>query len=173
MYSKELKNDSKFGRIDKGHTNYFVKNLYKNLSFNAVFLCGPEAMIDTVSTTLQENSFDKETIFFELFTASNEASSIDIPDGKSEITVVLDDEKTTFTMEKTDDVLAASLRNDIDAPYSCQGGVCSSCLAKVIEGKAVMSKNSILTDSEVEEGLILTCQAHPTTSKITIDFDDV
>ncbi len=65
------------------------------------------------------------------------------------------------------------MRNNIDAPYSCQGGVCSSCLGKVTEGKAVMIKNSILTDSEIEEGLVLTCQAHPTTSKITIDFDDV
>ena len=76
-------------------------------------------------------------------------------------------------MAQTDDILAASLRNDLDPPYSCQGGVCSSCLAKVTEGKAVMTKNSILTASEVDEGLILTCQAHPTTQKITIDFDDV
>ena len=76
-------------------------------------------------------------------------------------------------MSQTDDILAANLRNNIDAPSSCQGGVCSSCLAKVTEGKAVMVKNSILTDGELEEGLILTCQAHPTTPKITIDFDDV
>ena len=80
-------------------------------------------------------------------------------------------QKTTFIMSQTDDILAANLRNNIDAPYSCQGGVCSSCLAKVTEGKAVMVKNSILTDGELEEGLILTCQAHPTTPKITIDFD--
>ena len=86
---------------------------------------------------------------------------------------MLDGEETTFTMEKTDDILAASLRNKLDAPYSCQGGVCSSCIAKVTEGKAVMSKNSILTDDELEEGFILTCQAHPTTSKVVIDFDDV
>ena len=87
--------------------------------------------------------------------------------------MLLDDETHTFTMQQTDDILAANLRNNIDAPYSCQGGVCSSCLAKVTEGKAVMLKNSILTDGEIEEGLILTCQAHPTTPKITIDFDDV
>ena len=86
---------------------------------------------------------------------------------------MLDDEETTFTMTQTDNILSASLRNDLDPTYSCQGGVCSSCLAKVTEGKAVMVKNTILTDGEVEEGLILTCQAHPTTSKISIDFDDV
>ena len=89
------------------------------------------------------------------------------------IPIVNHDEVTTFTMAQTDNILAATLRHDLDAPYSCQGGVCSSCLAKVTEGNAVMIKNSILTDSEVADGFILTCQAHPTTAKISIDFDDV
>ncbi len=173
VFSKELKTDSKFGRIDKGHTNYFVKNIHNDLSFDAAFLCGPEEMITTVSDTLQENGFNEEAIYFELFTASKDEVVLNIPDGKAEITVMLDDEETTFTMDKTDDILAAALRNNLDAPYSCQGGVCSSCLCKVTEGKAVMSKNSILTDDEIEEGFVLTCQAHPTTPKLTIDFDDV
>jgi ring-1,2-phenylacetyl-CoA epoxidase subunit PaaE len=173
MFSKKLKSDSKFGRIDKNHTNYFVKNVHNDLSFDAAFLCGPEKMISTVSETLQENGLNEEAIHFELFTASTKDADLHIPDGKAEITVILDDEETTFTMEKTDDILAASLRNDLDAPYSCQGGVCSSCLGKVTQGKAVMSKNSILTDGEIEEGFVLTCQAHPTTPKLTIDFDDV
>ena len=58
-------------------------------------------------------------------------------------------------------------------PYSCQGGVCSTCIARVTEGKAVMEQNQILTDSEIEEGLILTCQAHPATDVLKIDYDDV
>ena len=76
-----------------------------------------------------------------------------VQEGITAVTVVLDDEELTFTMSQTDDLLAASLRNDIDAPYSCQGGVCSSCLAKVTEGKAVMVKNSILSDNELADGL--------------------
>ena len=173
VFSKILANNSKFGRIDKNITNHFVKDVHSNLSFDAAFLCGPEEMITLVSETLQENGFDEENIHFELFSASTDNVALDIPDGKTEVTVLLDDEETTFTMDKTDDILAASLRNNLDAPYSCQGGVCSSCLGKVTEGKAVMSKNSILTDDEIEEGLVLTCQAHPTTPKIVIDFDDV
>lgn len=173
VFSKELRSDSEFGRINKERTNLFVKNIHNDLYFDAAFLCGPEAMIQTVSETLQENGMNEEAIYFELFTASDTDNDIDIPDGKSEITVLLDDEETTFTMEKTDDILAASLRHQLDAPYSCQGGVCSTCIAKVTEGKAIMSKNTILTDDELEEGFILTCQAHPTTSKITIDFDNV
>ncbi|WP_298997315.1 ferredoxin--NADP reductase [uncultured Tenacibaculum sp.] len=175
VFSQEVKTNTKFGRIDKGLVNYFVKNIHKDISFDSVYLCGPEEMIQTVSNTLQEDGFDERDINFELFTASvsDEEAALNIPDGKSEITVLLDDEEHTFMMEKTDTVLAASLHHKLDAPYSCQGGVCSSCIAKVTEGEAVMAKNSILTDEELEEGLILTCQAHPTTQKIVVDFDDV
>lgn len=174
VFSRQNEEGSLFGRIDKGHTNYFIKNIYKNWSFKTVFLCGPEEMIKTVSKTLKENRYEESQILFELFTASvNEESNSQIKEGQTEVTVLLDDEEFTFTMKQTDDILAAALRNDVDAPYSCQGGVCSSCLAKVNEGKAVMAKNNILTDDEVDDGFILTCQAHPITSKISIDYDDV
>ncbi len=174
IFSRERQENTLFGRIDKGNTNFFVKNEYANTRFDAAYVCGPETMIQTVSDTLIENNFTKQHIHFELFTASsNEQNTDKIKEGTTEITVLVDDEETTFSMAQTDDLLAASLRNNIDAPYSCQGGVCSSCLAKVTEGKAIMTKNSILTDDEVADGFILTCQAHPTTSKIRIDFDDV
>ena len=174
IYSRENVKNALRGRIDSSVCKYFVKNMYKETSFDAAFLCGPEEMIKDVSETLKENNFNSENIHFELFTASKEEGDTSkVKDGETVITILLDEEETSFTMQQTDDILAASLRNKIDAPYSCQGGVCSSCLAKVTEGKAVMTKNSILTDSEVEEGFILTCQAHPTTSKIKIDFDDV
>ena len=174
VFSRQNEEGSLFGRIDKGHTNYFIKNIYKNWSFKTTFLCGPEEMIKTVSATLKENRYKESQILFELFTASvNEESSSQIKEGQTEVTVLLDDEEFTFTMKQTDDILAAALRNDVDAPYSCQGGVCSSCLAKVTEGKALMAKNNILTVDEVDDGFILTCQAHPITSKISIDYDDV
>ena len=174
VFSRQNEEGSLFGRIDKGHTNYFIKNIYKNWSFKTTFLCGPEEMIKTVSATLKENRYKESQILFELFTASvNEESNSQIKEGQTEVTVLLDDEEFTFTMKQIDDILAAALRNDVDAPYSCQGGVCSSCLAKVTEGKALMAKNNILTDDEVDDGFILTCQAHPITSKISIDYDDV
>ena len=76
-------------------------------------------------------------------------------------------------MSQKQSILEAALDKDLDAPYSCQGGICSSCIAKITEGEAKMRQNNILTASELAEGLILTCQAHPTTSKITVDYDDV
>ena len=174
IFSRENVKNELRGRIDENVTNYFVKNMYKESTFDAAYLCGPEEMIKEVSKALKNNNISKENIHFELFTASvDEEAAADVKEGTTEVTILLDDEETTFSMQQTDDILAASLRNNIDAPYSCQGGVCSSCLGKVTEGKAVMVKNSILTDDEIEEGLILTCQAHPTTPKITVDFDDV
>ncbi|WP_439127838.1 2Fe-2S iron-sulfur cluster-binding protein [Polaribacter sp.] len=172
--SREQQENMLFGRIDKPFTNFFIKNKYKDISFDAAFLCGPEEMIHTVSNTLKEANFTDENIYFELFTVTEDENAVaEIKEGTTEITVMLDDEETTFTMSQTDNVLAASLRNELDPPYSCQGGVCSSCLAKVTEGNAVMTKNSILTDGEVADGFVLTCQAHPTTAKLKIDFDDV
>ena len=174
VYSKQNIGGSLFGRIDSAYTNYYVKNIYREIEFEKAFLCGPETMIETVSNALQNNGFDESQILFELFTSSSEEENLDkIKDGETQVTVLLDDEELTFTMNQTDDILAAALRNDVDAPYSCQGGVCSSCLAKVTEGKAVMTKNSILTDAEVADGFILTCQAHPITPKIYVDYDDV
>lgn len=174
IFSREEVKNQLRGRIDKSVTNYFVKNMYKETTFDAAYLCGPEEMINEVTNTLKSNYFTKENIHFELFTVSvDEEAVAEVQDGTTKITILLDDEVTTFNMQQTDDILAATLRNDLDPPYSCQGGVCSSCLAKVTEGKAVMVKNSILTDGEVEEGFILTCQAHPTTATISIDFDDV
>ena len=172
--SRERQENALFGRIDKPFTNFYVKNKYKDIQFDEAFLCGPEEMITVVSDTLKESNILPENIHFELFTPSSEEENLDqIKDGFTEITVLLDDEETTFLMKQSDDILAATLRNDLDSPYSCQGGVCSSCLAKVTEGKAVMVKNSILTDGEVADGFILTCQAHPTTQKISIDYDNV
>ena len=174
IFSRENVKNNLRGRIDGNVTNYFVKNMYKETSFDAAYLCGPEQMIHEVSKTLKNNKIAKENIYFELFTASvDEGAASKVKEGATEVIILLDDEVTTFSMPQTDNILAASLRNNIDAPYSCQGGVCSSCLGKVTEGKAVMVKNSILTDGEIEDGFILTCQAHPTTPKITIDFDDV
>ncbi len=174
VFSRTPQKDTLFGRIDKGNTNFYIKNQYKEIAFNEAFLCGPEEMIQVVSSALEENGMGKEHIHYELFTASaSDENQVEIPEGKAEITVLVDDEETTFTMNTKDDILAASLRENIDAPYSCQGGVCSSCMAIVTEGKAVMSKNDILTEQEIADGFILTCQAYPTTKKIHIDFDNV
>jgi ring-1,2-phenylacetyl-CoA epoxidase subunit PaaE len=176
VYSQSEETDALFGRIDKSVVNFALKNKFKHLNPTAFYLCGPESMIHTVKDTLIENGASKDQIFFELFTVPVADTSTIVEsktDGMTKVTVMVDDEETTFLMSQTKSILEAALAEDIDAPYSCQGGICSSCLARLTEGEAVMRQNNILTDSELAEGLILTCQAHPTTSTVSVDYDDV
>lgn len=163
-----------FGRIDKSNINFVFDNKHKEKDFDKFYLCGPEEMINLATAVLKEHNVADKNIKFELFTASGtentEASS---HEGHTKITVLVDDEETTFEMSQKQTILDAALKQGIDAPYSCQGGICSSCLARVSKGTAEMKKNSILSDKEVADGLILTCQAHPTSSELTVDFDAV
>ncbi|WP_298515444.1 ferredoxin--NADP reductase [uncultured Kordia sp.] len=174
VYSQARAENALPGRIDSTAVNYVIKNQMKDADFKHYYICGPEAMIQTVSETLQNNDISKDAIYFELFTASSESNSeAEEVSGKSTISITVDDEDFTFEMDASETILDAALKQKIDAPYSCQGGICSSCICRVIEGKAVMEKNQILTDSEIEEGMILACQAHPTTATIVVDFDDI
>ena len=76
-------------------------------------------------------------------------------------------------MEEDKTILELALENDIDAPYSCQGGICSTCLAKLNAGSVEMANNQILTDDEVDEGYILSCQARPTSDEVEVNYDEV
>lgn len=175
VLSREQKENTIFGRIDEGNLNFLLKNTFKNASFDAEYLCGPEEMILTAKKVLTKLGYAESTIAYELFSTSvtdNEPSSKSF-EGLCNVTVILDDEETSFTMDSKQTVLTAALKNGLDAPYSCQGGICSSCLALVTEGKAIMDKNSILSETEIADGFILTCQAHPITQKIKVDFDNV
>lgn len=171
-YSRAREEDALFGRIEGSTVNLIAKNKFKDKSFDHFYLCGPEDMINTVKETLHINGIAKEKVHFELFTTAQK-EDISVLEGQTNIEVTLDDEVFTFVMDKKKLVLDAVLKEDIDAPYSCQGGVCSTCIARITEGKAEMVKNQILTDGEIEEGFILTCQAHPLTPILKIDYDDV
>lgn len=178
IFSVIYNENTLFGRIDASTVNYIIKNKHKGTDFDEFFLCGPENMIDTVKKDLLDKGIASENIHFELFsTKVEDMDTSDISEksleGVAMITIMLDDEEETFSMKKEKSILEAALKKGLDAPYSCQGGICSSCLAQVTEGKAMMDTNSILSEEEVKDGLILTCQAHPTTDKITIDYDAV
>ncbi len=174
VYSRSNEEDALFGRIERSTVNFVLKNKYKGTEFDGFYLCGPEDMIHQVSDTLKENGVSEDKINFELFTSEDTEDELaEELEGKTQVEVILDDETFTFIMDKKELVLDAVLKQDIDAPYSCQGGVCSSCIARLTGGKAKMVKNQILTDGEIEEGFVLTCQLHPLTSKIKIDYDDV
>jgi ring-1,2-phenylacetyl-CoA epoxidase subunit PaaE len=175
VFSQQKIDDQIFGRIDKSAVNFVLKNKHKEKDFDKFYLCGPEEMINLVTSVLKENNIKEKDIKFELFSASS-SSENEISkslEGHTKIVILLDDEETSFEMSQKQNVLEAALKQGLDAPYSCQGGICSSCLARITKGSAEMKKNTILTDKEIADGLILTCQAYPTSSEIFVDYDDV
>jgi ring-1,2-phenylacetyl-CoA epoxidase subunit PaaE len=174
VFSQAKAENALFGRIEKSAVNFVLNNKHKELEFDKFYLCGPEEMINTVSAILKEKNVKDSAIKFELFTSSSQEMEIKTSlEGHTKITVLVDDDEVSFEMSQKQTILDAALKQGIDAPYSCQGGICSSCLARVTAGTAEMTKNSILTDKEIASGLILTCQAHPTSESIYIDYDDV
>jgi ring-1,2-phenylacetyl-CoA epoxidase subunit PaaE len=174
VYSQAKIDGALSGRIDKTTVNYILNEKHADLELDKFYLCGPEEMINTVSDALKEKNIKESDIKFELFSTSTKEHTIEQSlAGHAQITVMVDDEETTFEMSAKQTILDAALKQGIDAPYSCQGGICSSCLARVTEGTAEMTKNSILSEKEVADGLILTCQAHPTSASIRVDYDDV
>ena len=174
VFSQAKVDGELFGRIDKSVVNFVLNTKHKELAFDKFYLCGPEEMINTVSAVLKEHNVAEKNIKFELFTSSSAENKIEKSlEGHTKITIMVDDEETTFEMSQKQTILEAALKQGVDAPYSCQGGICSSCLARIKSGTAEMTKNSILTDKEIADGLVLTCQAHPTSTEIVVDYDDV
>ena len=173
VYSQCKEENCHYGRIEKSTVNYVLRNKFSREDFSKFYLCGPEPMIDDIKAVLTENGISDDKILFELFNTTDEGEVEADLEGLTELTVVVDDEETTFNMPQNVSVLEAALEHGLDVPYSCQGGICSSCVARIMDGEAKMKKNSILVDSEIAEGLTLTCQAHPTSGKLKVDYDDV
>ena len=174
VYSQSKVENENFGRIDKSIVNLVLNNKHKEKEFDKFYLCGPEAMINSVSEVLKEHNVADKNIKFELFTTTKTEKEIaNSITGHTKVSMMVDGDFAAFEMSQKQTILEAALKNGIDAPYSCQGGICSSCLCRITQGTAEMKKNSILTDSEVASGLVLSCQAVPTSSEIYVDYDDV
>ena len=170
VFSQAKVDEALFGRIDKAIVQYYQKKFSENIS--SFYLCGPEGMIDAVTLALKSNGIASNMIFCELFFSTSE-NSVSTTSGNVELTITVDDVSKTVSSKQNVTLLDAALNAKLDVPYSCQGGVCSSCVARIKTGKATMQTNQILTDSDVKEGLILTCQALPQSDQITVDYDDI
>ena len=154
-----------------------AKTDYNNAQ-NEFFICGPGPMMENVKVALEAKSVKKEKIHIEYFSAvidavaKAEASSGAITN--ADVTVILDGRETKFKLASNGkSILDASMEHDVDAPFACKGAVCCTCRAKIVSGSVKMDANFALTDSEVEQGYILTCQSHPTSDAVVIDFDAI
>jgi ring-1,2-phenylacetyl-CoA epoxidase subunit PaaE len=165
-----------YGRIN-GEKLSALKNLIHFNQFTEAFICGPEEMIFSSAAFLESEGLAKNKIHFELFGTSlkkkESAINIIVDDTiKSNVTIKLDGRSFEFKLGyEAENILDAALAQGADLPYACKGGVCCTCRAKLIEGKVSMDLNYALEEDEVTDGYILTCQSHPLTEKIVIDFD--
>lgn len=171
------------GYISTEKTLQYAKLLFDATKIDEYFICGPEPMMLAIRDALESLDIEKSKIHIELFTSPDKkpkpvpgtpAKKETIDTSKaSKVTIILDGDYIEFPLEYEGiSVLDAALDQKADLPYACKGGVCCTCRAKLIEGEVVMDVNYALEPEEVEAGFILTCQSHPRTEKIVVDFDE-
>ena len=167
-----------YGRIDHDKCNKFAQVFFKPDNVAGYYLCGPAEMIFEVKDTLIANGVSESKIHFELFSTEGiksqvkkQQSSYD-PKAECKVELKLDGLIWDFVLPfGGSSILDAALTNGADLPFSCKGGVCSTCKAKVLEGTVDMEINYALEQDELEAGYVLTCQAHPRSEFVRIDFD--
>lgn len=169
------------GRISKEKCQeLFDKNLINLQNTSEIFICGPEDMIHAVKDTCTMRNFDSKHIHFELFSSPTQTGGVakaavqaqGSTEAKAAVSVKIDG--ITYQLELPyagETILDAALKTGADLPFACKGGVCCTCRAKLTKGTASMDMNFSLEDDEVEKGYILTCQAHPTSEEVFVDFD--
>jgi ring-1,2-phenylacetyl-CoA epoxidase subunit PaaE len=172
------------GRIDEAKVKEIVSSLLPAASMDEVFICGPEAMIEATEKALLDVGVPARNIRTERFTSPTlEALPADArkqvilghaPESKGEValTIVLDGKKHQMQMSASDKILDVALAAGLDLPYSCKGGVCCTCRAKVMHGSVEMEKNFTLEKWEAEQGFVLSCQAKPTSKEVVMSFDE-
>ena len=166
------------GRIDQAKCDALFKHWIQINNIDTAFICGPEPMMLAIAEALKTNGLTDEQIKFELFSESQQGRLAKQEMAKrsegqkgTEITVIIDGARRSFTMQKGQSVLEAALENGQEAPFSCKAGVCSTCMGKVLEGEVEMISNHALEDYEVERGYVLTCQSYPLSDTLVIDYD--
>ena len=167
------------GRFDDEKMRMLTSTFIDIPDTNEVFLCGPEQMVNYVSNYLIQAGLPKELVHFELFVTGLSEDDIKRQERLAqqkvegtEVTIIDGGKEFNFTMTKAfDNILDAALNAGADLPYACKGGVCSTCKCKVIGGEVEMKINYALEEDEVAQDLVLSCQAVPTSEKVTVDFD--
>ena len=168
------------GRLDGDKVDQLMSAWMSPEDIDYAFVCGPQTMTESVVEHLQARGIPKANIKFELFGAPKGPRALrtghdarQAPGkGQCEVTVVQDGHSRKFVIDKNkDSVLDSALAQGIELPYSCKGGVCSTCRCKVIEGEVDMDANFALEDYEVARGFVLSCQSFPVSDRLVIDFD--
>jgi ring-1,2-phenylacetyl-CoA epoxidase subunit PaaE len=168
LFSKKVSEWKGFtGRINPSILELFLKDMPQEKGSTQFYICGPGDMIEKTAAYLEGVQVPKQHIHKEYFTTpDNEAKK---PGFNEEVSLTGETFETTLPTGKT--ILDVLVDIKKDPPYSCTSGACSTCIAKVTEGKVTMDSCYALEDDEVEAGYILTCQSRPASNKITITYD--
>lgn len=177
LFSREEQEVPLFnGRLDRDKVLAFVETLVPVDTVDAAFICGPGRMIDEVESGLLAAGLAPEQIHLERFGVPDSGPAHHVEPGdaaQAQITIIADGLRREMEFRAEDpSILEVALRAGMDLPYSCKGGVCCTCRARVIEGKVRMDKNYTLEQPDIDAGFVLTCQAHPLTERVVISFDD-
>lgn len=168
------------GRIDRDRLKRITTSLVPVDSVDEWYLCGPFGMVEDAQAFLEESGVAHEHVHHEIFHVDDTGRPsapppvVTDPTAPPEavVTVNLDGRTTEVPMpSKVETILAATLRERPDAPFSCTGGVCGTCRARVVDGEVTMDRNYALEPEEVEAGIVLACQSHPVTGSVTLDYD--
>jgi ring-1,2-phenylacetyl-CoA epoxidase subunit PaaE len=166
------------GRIDRTKCDQLLTRWIDPSDIDYAFICGPHGMMEDVSASLQAHGLPAARIKTELFATSlpkvqrPPTTHHVVGQDECEVTVIQDGRTRQFTMKKNvESVLDAGLSQGLELPYSCKGGVCSTCRCKVVGGEVDMDANFALEDYEIARGFRLMCQSYPVTDKLVIDFD--
>jgi ring-1,2-phenylacetyl-CoA epoxidase subunit PaaE len=169
-----------YGRIDTDKLDLFFSKLIDTRHCDEFFLCGPEEMIFCIKGYLAGKGVAPDKIHFELFTVPGQKTPVgqthktltDTAGASAKVQVKLDGVLFDFELGyEGQSILDAALEKGADLPYACKGGVCTTCKAMLVEGQVNMDVNWGLEPEEVAKGFILTCQSHPQTEKVVVDFD--
>ena len=168
------------GRIDGAKVRLLLRSMVPAASIDQVFVCGPAGMIDELETVLAELGVAPEKIHIERFVSALDGRprtplvpiAATAPP-KNIAALIVDGKRREVPVAEGEAILDAALRAGMDLPFACKGGMCSTCRAKVVEGKVEMALNYSLEPWEIEAGFVLTCQSHPVTDKVVIDYDQM
>ncbi len=168
------------GRIDEERLRTILGSLILPSTVDEWFLCGPFALVDLCREVLADLGVPREHIRFELFTTGDAPAErgprkVEVHKGEKTVRLEITLDGVSSTVESPVDahesVLNAALRVRPDAPFACSGGVCGTCRARVLDGSVTMTENYALEPDEIERGYVLTCQSHPTSDRVVVDYD--
>jgi ring-1,2-phenylacetyl-CoA epoxidase subunit PaaE len=177
MFTAEVNSDAMQGRLDSQKCKYLISERVKSYKSAKYFMCGPTGFMDSILSALEEMEVPSKNVKMEYFSPTHLIENYENPaqwdnsfSVATEVEVVIDRKAHKIQVAPHQTILASALAADLDANYSCRAGVCSFCKARVLSGQVSCSSTGSLSPKEIQQGFILTCQSHPASADVKIEY---